>query len=283
MKKSYFSYVLLALLLCFQQAVAQIPGGYYDGTSVQSGDQLKSTLHNIIKDHTEYPYSSSGTDVWDLLKETDRDPENSDNVIGLYSGFSMNAAKEYDGGAGWNREHVWAKSRGDFGTSLGAGTDLHHIRASDVSTNSARNNRSFANEADDPYIDDSGNYSGPTGSFTSSSDWVWEPRPEVKGDVARMIFYMATRYEGFNGETDLELVEYWPSRTDKSPLHGTLSALLQWHTQDPVDDTEINRNDIIYNYQGNRNPYIDHPEFVNSIWGEGAPPSTPYNLQLSTP
>ncbi len=172
MKKSYFSYVLLALLLCFQQAVAQIPDGYYDGTSAQCGDQLKSTLHNIIKDHTEYPYSSSGTDVWDILKETDRDPENSDNVIGLYSGFSMNAAKEYDNGAGWTREHVWAKSRGDFGTTLGTGTDLHHLRAADVSTNLATNNRSFANEANDPYVDDSGNYSGPTGSFTSSSDWV---------------------------------------------------------------------------------------------------------------
>ncbi len=268
MKKTYLSFVLLALLLCLQQAIAQVPPGYYNGTSGQSGDQLKSTLYHIIKGHTEYPYSSSSTDVWDILKETDRDPNNTSNVIGLYSGFSMNAAKEYDNGAGWNREHVWAKSRGDFGTTLGPGTDLHHLRAADVSTNSARNNRSFANEADDPYVDGSGNYSGPTGSFTSS-DWVWEPRSEVKGDVARMIFYMATRYEGFNGEPDLELVESWPSNTDKSSQHGSLSALLQWHTEDPVDDRERNRNNIIYHYQGNRNPYIDHPGFVNLIWGGG--------------
>ena len=259
---------LLMLSFCYFCALslsAQIPSGYYDPANGLSGAALKSALHDIIKGHTTYPYTSSGTDVWDILKDTDRDPNNSSNVIGLYSAFSMDAAAEYAGGAGWNREHVWAKSRGDFGTTQGAGTDVHHIRAADVSTNSARNNRNF-DYAPDQYIDGSGNYSGPTDSRTSSTDWTWEPRDAVKGDVARMIFYMATRYEGDAGEPDLELTETYLTNTDKSPLHARLSTLLAWHEADPVDAAEQQRNDIIYSYQNNRNPFIDHPEYVCMIY-----------------
>lgn len=92
----------------------------------------------------------------------------------------------------------------------------------------------------------------------------WEPRDAVKGDIARMMFYMVVRYE--YGAYDLELVDY--TGTSNTPVFGKLSTLLQWHQQDPVDDWERNRNDIIFNsYQGNRNPFIDHPEFVNYIWG----------------
>lgn len=272
MKKS-----LLIVLCYFLGGIlfAQIPQGYYDGTDGLSGDQLKAALNNIIKGHTTYPYSSSSTDVWDILKEADRDPNNANNVIGLYSGFSMDAAAEYNSGDGWNREHVWAKSRGDFGTTQGAGTDVHHLRAADISTNSARNNRSFAESANDPYVDASGSYNGPTGSYTSSSEYVWKPRAEVRGDVARMIFYMATRYEGDAGEPDLELTDQILSNTDKSPLHGRMSDLLLWHQQDPVDDAERNRNDIVYSYQNNRNPFIDHPEFVALIWS-GTPSTAPF-------
>ncbi|MCR9253997.1 MAG: endonuclease [bacterium] len=255
----------LIMALGMSAAFAQIPSGYYDPAQGLSGDQLKAALHTIIDGHVEFPYSSSSTDTWDILKETDRDPNNPNNVIGLYSRFSMNGAAEYDGGAGWSREHVWAKSRGDFGTSLGAGTDLHHIRAEDVSTNSARNNRNF-DECTEPYTDNGGNYSGATPAFTSSTDWVWEPPAEVKGDVARMLFYMVVRYEGTNGDPDLELQETYLSNTSKDPFHAKLSTLIQWHLADPVDDAERNRNDVIYSYQQNRNPFIDHPEYVCEIY-----------------
>lgn len=255
-------------------SIAQIPAGYYDAANGQTGEPLKNALHNIIKGHTEYTYSSSGTDVWDILKEADRDPNNSNNVIGIYSNFTMDAAAEYAGGAGWNREHVWAKSRGDFGTSRGAGTDVHHLRACDISTNSARNNRNFG-EGTIQYVDGSGNYQGTTDSYTSSTEWVWEPRDEVKGDVARMVFYMATRYEGGGGEPDLELTENLLSNTDKSPFQARLSTLLEWHQNDPVSDAERNRNDIVYSYQNNRNPFIDHPEYVCTIYSCNGDNSTP--------
>ncbi|WP_420315846.1 endonuclease [Ekhidna sp.] len=261
----------ILLLIGTSVSMAQIPAGYYDTAQGKNGAELKTALYNVIKGHTEYPYSASTTDTWDILKETDVDPNNSNNVIGLYSAFSMNAAAEYDGGNGWTREHVWAKSRGDFGTTPGAGTDVHHLRAEDASTNSARSNRNF-DEATDQYIDASGQYSGPTPSFTGgSTSFTWEPRDAVKGDVARMLFYMATRYEGEAGEPDLELTETLLTSSDKSPLHAKLSVLLTWHEQDPVDAYEQTRNDIIYGYQGNRNPFIDHPEYVTSIWGSGTP------------
>lgn len=266
MKKILFNrYWTFATVLLSQLTLAQIPNGYYNNASGKSGDDLKDALNDIIDGHTELSYAN----CWDALKVTDRDPNNSSNVIGIYSRFSMDAAAEYDGGSGWNREHTWAQSRGDFGTSMGAGTDLHHLRAADISTNSARNNRVF-DDGGTTYVDASGNYSGTTPA-KSGSDWTWEPGDGQKGDVARMLFYMATRYEGENGEVDLELTEQILSNTDSQPLHGKLSTLLQWHEDDPVDQEEMDRHEAIYSYQNNRNPFIDHPEYADYIWGGGSP------------
>lgn len=244
---------------------SQIPAGYYSTASGLTGDSLKDALNDIIDGHTEFSYTSSSQDTWDILKKADQDPDSSNNVIGIYSGFSMDGPKEYDSGKGWSREHVWAKSRGNFTTSKGVGTDLHNLRAEDLSTNSARNNRNF-DIGSIRYVDGSGNYSGTTDSYTSN-DWVWEPRDEVKGDVARIIFYMSVRYEGENGELDLELTDSILSKSDKSPLHGNAITLYKWHLNDMVSDVERSRNDTIYKYQKNRNPFVDHPEYVKEIYG----------------
>ena len=261
MKYTYFLFFSFYTSLFF----GQIPNGYYDDAQGLTGEVLKTELNNIIKDHTEFPYTSSATDVWDILKETDKDPINPNNVILLYSGWSKNGEEEYDGGNGWNREHVWAKSHGDFGNTIGPGTDVHALRPCDVSVNSARSNRWFA-ECSTEYIDGD----GATGCYTSSTEWVWKPNENVKGDVARMIFYMATRYEGEGMEPDLQIIDYLPSNNNTSdPVHAKLSDLLLWHMQDPVDDWERNRNNIIYyDYQNNRNPFIDQPEFAELIWGD---------------
>lgn len=259
------TFITLVFFLLNIWAHSQIPTGYYSSAEGLSGENLKAALYNIIKGHTTFIYTSSSTDVWDILKQTDKDPANPDNVILFYTGWSVNAAQEYNYGSGWSREHVWAKSRGDFDTDPPAGTDAHHLRPADISVNSARNNRWFDN-CDEPYLD--GGVS--TGCFTSSTSWVWQPRDAVKGDAARMIFYMATRYEGENGEPDLEVIDYFP--TDKythEPIHAKLSTLLQWNLEDPVDDFERNRNEVVYDYQDNRNPFIDHPEYVDMIWGTG--------------
>lgn len=255
--------VVVILVLFSLYLPAQIPEGYYDSTEGLTGDQLKTSLYHIIKNHVEFPYTSPGTDVWDILKETDRDTLDADKVTLFYSGWSADASQEYNNGRGWTREHVYAKSHGDFGISKGAGTDIHHLKPADVSVNSARNNKDF---------DDGGEvYSDSDGITECKSDEdSWEPRDKIKGDVARMLFYMATRYEGENNEPDLELVDGVNSVDLNQPgagFHGKLSTLLNWHHSDPVDSFEIRRNNIIFSFQNNRNPFIDHPEFAEKIWG----------------
>ncbi len=250
--KNLFAIFLVAIAI---NSFAQIPDGYYDSAEGLTGDELKAALHDIIDNHTTYPYTDTGTDVWDILKESDRDPENSSNVILIYTGWSVDAAQEYNSGDGWTREHVWAKSHGDFDTYPPAGTDAHHLRPCDSGVNSSRSDKDFDNGGSQ--------HSVATECYSTST--TWEPRDAVKGDVARMMFYMATRYEGdVSGEPDLELVDHITTYPD--PVFGVLSTLIEWNTEDPVDAFEQNRNNVVYSYQGNRNPFIDHPEYVNAIY-----------------
>ena len=226
---------------------------YYSSALGKSGNSLRTALHQIISTGvTKLTYD----DVWDALKVTDQDPNNSANVILLYSGISR--SKTLNGGAAddWNREHVWAKSHGDFGTATGPGTDLHHLRPEDVTVNSDRGNKDFDNGGSA--------VSEAPGSYTDSDSF--EPRNAVKGDVARMIFYMAIRYEGDDGWPNLEPNDSVNNGT--APNIGRLSVLRQWNTQDPPDAFEKRRNQVIFDtYQHNRNPFIDHPEWVASIFG----------------
>lgn len=224
---------------------------YYTTACGKSGATLKSALNTIISKQTKLNYDQ----VWDALKVTDQDPKNSSNVILLYSGISR--AKSLNGGGNdnWNREHVWAKSHGDFGTATGPGTDLHHLRPEDVNVNATRGNLDF----------DLGGSAVPEASESKYDGDSFEPRSAVKGDVARMIFYMAVRYEGTDGFPNLELNNSVNNGT--APYHGKLSVLKQWSQADPPDAFEKNRNNVIdTSYQHNRNPFIDHPEWVAAIW-----------------
>ena len=261
-------YISLAFVL--NSLKAGIPSGYYDSASGLDDDALKAALNDIIDGHTEFPYTSSGTDVWDILKVSDRDPNNSNNVLCVYTQYSMSAAGEYNSGNGWSREHVWAKSHGDFGTSTGTGTDVHNLKPADVSINSTRNNRDF-DDGGDAVTDSSppSGYNGSTDCFKTST--TFEPPDSLKGDIARIIFYMVVRYEGENGEVDLEMVNYADSSPSGEPYHGVQSTLYSWHVADAVSSFEQNRNDVIYSYQGNRNPFIDHPEYANYLWGGDSP------------
>jgi endonuclease I len=224
---------------------------YYKNAVGKTGTSLKSALHTIISPQTKLSYSA----LWEALKVTDQDPNNSSNVKLLYSGISR--SKSLNGGStgNWNREHVWAQSHGDFGTSAGPGTDLHHIRPEDVTVNSIRGNKDFDNGGS--------SFTNSGGSLTDSNSF--EPRDAVKGDVARMILYMAVRYEGDDGWPNLEPNDLVTNGS--VPYHGRLSVLKQWNDEDPPDAFEERRNQVIYDtYQKNRNPFIDHPEWVEAIW-----------------
>lgn len=228
------------------------PEGYYADAEGRTGAALADALHTIISSGaSRLSYSV----VWDALKVTDRDPANPSNVIALYSGFSMPASNNGGGVDQWNREHVWPQSHGDFGTSAGPGTDLHHLRPEDVTVNSARGNLDF-DEGGSQNAEAPGNY--------ADGD-SWEPRDAVKGDVARMILYMAVRYEGGDGWPDLEVNDV--AGNGGVPYVGRISVLLRWHAEDPPSAFEERRNDLIYeDYQHNRNPFIDHPEYADAIW-----------------
>ncbi|KQU68278.1 endonuclease [Phycicoccus sp. Root101] len=224
---------------------------YYAPAIGKTGSALRSSLHSIIKSQTVLTYDQ----VWDALKDTDQDPNNTNNVIEIYSGRSI--AKSDNGGGvdQWNREHVWAKSHGDFGTANGPGTDVHHLRPEDVTVNSTRGNLDF---------DNGGSTVAQCTGCLSDGD-SFQPRAAVKGDVARMILYMAIRYEGDDAWPDLEPNESVANGT--APYIGKLSVLKAWSAGDPPDAFEKRRNQVIYDtWQHNRNPFIDHPEWVSSIW-----------------
>lgn len=227
------------------QAQPSAEDDYYRDALGKTGPELKAALHGIISNSDALSYDQAK----DAIKVTDQDPNDPGSVVLLYSGRPE--AAEGD----WNREHVWAKSHGDFGTAPGPGTDVHHLRPTDQQVNSARGNKDF--DAGGSEVD------GAPGNFTD--DDSWEPRDQVKGDVARMVLYMAVRYDGDDAFPDLEPNDEVDN--GKQPFHGRLSVLKQWSAQDPPDAFEQHRNQVIFDqFQHNRNPFVDHPEWVEELW-----------------
>ena len=266
---------------------ANIPQDYYQEANGKSSEQLKESLYQIISNHTVFPYTSSSTDTWDILQLSDQDPENHDNMILVYTGRSQDKGyrdgsgnySQYENGNGtqnnsWNREHVWPKSHGFPDEDDNAYTDVHNLKPSDRSVNSSRGTKDY---------DYGGSQHSEATECLTDSD-SWEPSDYVKGDIARILFYMVVRYDpGYdhnNNSFDLELVDYTtPGNND--PILGKLSSLIQWHFDDPVDDFEINRNEVIFGFQQNRNPFIDHPNLVNFLWGENIGQSWNENLSVN--
>ncbi|MBU1142416.1 MAG: endonuclease [Firmicutes bacterium] len=164
-----------------------------------------------------------------MLNVSDRDPSNPNNVILVYNRQSVN--RTWDGGSTWNKEHVWPQSK--LGTA--SASDIHNLKPANPVVNSTRGNLPFAQG---------------TNSFGTVSGGYF-PGHQDKGDIARIVFYMHVR---------------WNLIINTSTV-GDLDMLLRWHIEDPVDDFERNRNDLLYGYQNNRNPFIDHPEFAERIWG----------------
>lgn len=232
---------------------------YYDPLNGQSGAGLVQSIQDIIAEEFVVR-THTYADIIDILKAADQNPENNNQVWLLYT--EQPRAKflfqETSSGTGfWNREHIYPRSRGGFNSIADdeiatgitvwwetnadslrhANSDAHHLRAADATENSTRGNQFYG----------PGEYEGPAGNSGS-----------FKGDVARAIFYMAIRYNGLN------VVNGFPTAVGE---FGDLATLLLWHNADPPDDFEMNRNNVIYNWQKNRNPFIDLPDLVDFIWG----------------
>jgi endonuclease I/fibronectin type 3 domain-containing protein len=285
-----------------------IPPGYYDGVDTSSPSALRATLHDAIKDHIRYPYTSTATDTWDILELADEDPNDPGRILDIYRNASY--PKQGGGNTYYNREHSWPNSYGypnDNSTNFPY-TDCHALFLVDDSYNSARNNKPYRNcdagcgEWPTDYNDGRG---GGSGVYPGNSNWTsgaytagtWETWGGRRGDVARALFYLDVRYEGgVNGNTgtpepdliltdDEGLIAASNTGSNESVAYmGMLSVLLQWNHEDPVDSLERARDEVVYSFQGNRNPFVDHPEWVDCVFAgecgsvDTTPPAAPTGL-----
>lgn len=237
------------------------PIHYYDAAIGKTGTQLKAALQGIIRSHTVIPYTSSSTDTWDAIKILDQDPTNTNNILLIYSGWSVPKSEQSNGSTGtWDREHLWPQSFGivALNSNSRAKSDLFNIRPIDIGVNSSRGNKYY-----DVSTSPVSSYPEAPGSTYDSNSW--EPRTADKGGIARSMFYMATRYDGSDADVpDLELSD---SPDQDLYRFGKLSTLLAWHRQYPVATSERQRNQTIYaTYQHNRNPFVDHPDYVEMVF-----------------
>jgi endonuclease I len=247
---------------------AQIPVGYYNTAMGLTGSNLKIALHNIIKGHTQISYAG----LWNAFQQTDQKANG--KVWDIYSynptgpqpyefTFFTNQCGSYSSESDcYNREHSWPQSW--FSSESVPSSDLFHIYPTDGEVNGKRSNYPYGNVSSPTWTSMNG---GKLGSCTNVgySSTVLEPIDEFKGDLARGYFYMSTRYYLEDGAWSNSAAT---SKSDILPWQ--VKVLLQWHHQDPVSAKEIARNNSIYsNYQHNRNPYIDNPQWADSVWASG--------------
>ena len=282
---------ILALVGFSAVASAQPPDGYYSSVDPSDAATLRETLHAVIDDHQRYPYSSSQVDAWDIMNLADEDGSDPSRVIDVYRNASHR--KTSDGDGAYDRGHIWPSSFGfpeDDGVSNYPYTDVHNLFASDANTQAQRSDGlirscsgSCLKQARRPNEGrgvlgsvDSHDADGMSSDVYEGTREIWNGR---KGDVARAILYMDVRYEGgVHGVTgdmepdlrltdDESLIERYRTGTNEPVAYmGMLSTLLSWHRQDPVDHRELWRNEMVFSFQGNRNPFIDHPEWVACLY-----------------
>lgn len=216
---------------------------YYLNAKGKTGDALEEAIRTILVN--THKKQTSYDDLKTVLQVADQDPNNSKNVICIYSQQSVKGA--WDGGTTWNREHVWPNSKGVGKT--GPGADAHHLRPEDPNVNSTRGNYKIDYVPISSRKEIMFKSTTHTGCYIGSG--LFEPADAVKGDVARIYFYLITRYSN--------LYSYLAEAAN-------FQTLLEWNDMDPVSSSEIRRNEEVFKVQGNRNPFIDNPEFANLMW-----------------
>ncbi len=284
---------------------AQVPIGYYDDASGLTGYELKSKLHEIISAKTitwHYGDLPNFYRQTDLDQYYDFDDSNTTFLLDMYSA-NPNATAPYHytsenlissakvEGEGYNREHMMPQS--SFNSTYPMYSDLFFVIPTDAKINQLRSNYPYGMAGSTTFHlftngSRIGNNATPDSPYTGR---VYEPIDEFKGDIARSLLYYTVRYEG-----KLNSFNFFYGNSpsgDRNPLDGTeekafenwyLQMLLQWHQNDPVSQKEFDRNNIVYGIQNNRNPFIDHPEWVNVIWTQNSgtiTPTAPENLQSS--
>jgi endonuclease I len=277
-------YPLVALLFAGFLSAGP-PAGYYDPAAGLTGSELQQALHDIIDDHDYISYDDiwtaffstdalpDGIHVWDMYSDVPGGTPPYLYVLGDDQGGSAGGE-----GQGYNREHSWPKSWFDDGAPMN--TDLFHIVPTDIYVNNRRGNYPYGEVSSPTWTSLNGSRLGPC-CYPGYSGTVFEPIDAYKGDFARNYFYMATRYLGEDaGWTGSPMVN------GAVLLPWAEAMLIEWHLADPVSDKETDRNDAVYAIQDNRNPYIDHPEFVLLVYDPTGIPNAGTQLEttmMSTP
>lgn len=273
---------------------AVIPvGAYYNGVDTSTPERLMCTLHVKILGHTAYPYSGGATDTWKILEIADASPGDPNKVLDVYRNRLYNAVSDRagtGGGVTYNREHTWPNSLGFPGQTGNLGmpsapyTDTHMLHLSDTGYNSTRGNFPYKNCAApascaEGVTEVNAGFGGGSGVYPGNSNWSTNSGYEVwghqKGDMARAVMYMAVRYQGgvdpTSGQnepilrlTDNTVLIVGQNNYNTAAYMGVMTDLLAWSQADPPDAAEIARNSVIQTFQGNRNPFIDHPEWATA-------------------
>lgn len=277
---------LLALICCCN-LFAQAPAGYYN-SATGSGYTLKTQLYNIIKGHTDRGYAG----LWTTYQTSDRDNqnENDNTIFDLYSEnqsgsdpynytYSTDQCGTYSvEGDCYNREHMIPQSV--FNSNAPMVSDAHFIPPTDGKVNGMRADYPHGNVASASWTSQNGSKLG-TSAVSGYSGTVFEPNAAFKGDIARMYFYFATRYENTVAGYSYDMFNGTSNQVFTTAFRD---MLLVWHAADPVSAREVARNNALYTRQGNRNPFIDNPNYVTMIWGgtsDTTAPSVPTNLVAS--
>lgn len=256
-------YCFAIALLCTISAIAQEPSGYYSAAEGKSQAALKTALYTIIKSHVVLEYYSSSTS----FRSTDWHPATSTYPNGYF--WDMYSDIKRTSWTGMNREHNMPKSWwSENPESTVAYSDLHNLYPSDATANSAKLNYCLGVVGGNPVFSN-GVIKVGTNTFPGYSGTVFEPANEYKGDFARDYMYVVTCYEDYANN--------WRSTGTASMLIGgstypvfnsyAVNLLLKWNTDDPVSEKEVVRNNAVYQLQKNRNPFIDHPELAEFLWG----------------
>ncbi len=226
---------------------------YYKSAQGLKGKALVDELRIIVSTNL---VGIKYRDFKEIGEFADYDEDDKSKVIGIYDRRLLKA--NWGSRSEWHREHVWPNSRLGMDrvkeTEVNQGSDPHNLRAIYPSTNSSRSNR---------YYDLPGDLSNPLGHTITGG--MYYPGDLDKGDVSRILMYMVIRYD-FLGLTDSADILGRKAYTAEAAFMGKLSLLLDWHNEDPVDAFEKRRNDVIYSYQNNRNPFIDHPELFEEVF-----------------
>jgi endonuclease I len=270
---------LFALILAPFALTSLFAQNYYTPALGQNGSALKTSLHNIIKNHLAQPWP-----LWNSFQATDSKPNT--QVWDIYSDipggtppYTFNFVSSQCGtysseGDCFNHEHTWPSTFFNDGSPMR--TDLHHVLPTDGYVNNKRSNWPYGQVTSASWNGQNGSKLGNTNSYSGYSDKAFEPIDSFKGDIARIYFYMTTRYEGEDAGWS-----NWTMANGANLTQDAINMLMQWHHKDPVSQKELNRNEAIYAIQGNRNPFIDYPIFADCIWG--TTDCTPLNLSYANP